>query len=184
MMHAFGAIGGWNPDRGTNMLDTGAFFYEVYETADNKQVSFGSIEPQFYRELLRLTGLADDVDGKGPTPAQMDRESWPAMKERLAAVIRTKSRDEWCRLMEGTDVCFAPVLTMAEAPHHPHNAHRATFAEVAGVVQPAPAPRFSRTPGAITSPPPHAGQHTGEGLGDWGFTEAEIAKLMDAGAIK
>jgi alpha-methylacyl-CoA racemase len=184
MMHGFGAIGGWSEERGTNLLDTGAFFYEVYETADAKQVSLGSIEPQFYRELLRLTGLADDVDGKGPLPAQMDRESWPAMKERLAAVIKTKSRDEWCRLMEGSDVCFAPVLTMAEAPHHPHNAHRETFVEVAGVAQPAPAPRFSRTPGAITSPPPHAGQHTAEALADWGFTEAEIAKLMDAGAIK
>jgi alpha-methylacyl-CoA racemase len=184
MIYGFNGIGGWNPERGTNLLDTGAWFYEVYETSDGKQVSFGSLEPQFYDELLRLTGLADDVDGKGPLPPQMDRATWPAMKERLAAVVRSKSRDEWCRLMEGTDVCFAPVLTAAEAPNHPHNAHRGTFAEVAGVVQPAPAPRFSRTPGAIGGPPPHAGQHTDEGLADWGFTEAEIAKLRDVGAVK
>ena len=106
------------------------------------------------------------------------------MKERLAAVVKTKTRDEWCALMEGTDVCFAPVLTAAEAPSHPHNAQRGTFTEVAGVVQPAPAPRFSRTPGAIDRPPPHAGQHTGEALADWGLPPDEIAKLREAGAVK
>jgi alpha-methylacyl-CoA racemase len=184
MIYALGAIGAWSPERGTNLLDTGAWFYEVYETADGQQVSFGSLEPQFYDELLRLTGLMDDVDGEDALPHQMDRESWPAMKQRLAAVIKSKSRDEWCRLMDGTDVCFAPVLTAAEAPRHPHNAHRGTFTEVAGVVQPAPAPRFSRTPGEIGRPPPHAGQHTDEGLADWGFTAAEIAKLREVGAVK
>jgi alpha-methylacyl-CoA racemase len=184
MMYGFRQLGMWSEERGTNLLDTGAWFYEVYETADGGHVAFGSIEPQFFSELVRLTGLADDVDGRGPLPRQMDRDSWPDMKERLAAVIRTKTRDEWCRLMEGTDVCFAPVLSPGEAPAHPHNVYRATFEEVAGVVQPAPAPRFSRTPGAIANPPPHAGQHTSEGLAAWGFADDEIVKLQEAGAIK
>jgi alpha-methylacyl-CoA racemase len=184
MIYALGSLGVWNPERGSNLLDTGAWFYEVYETADGQQVSFGSLEPQFYGELLRLTGLADDVDGQGPLPHQMDRESWPAMKQRLAAIVKSKSRDEWCLVMEGSDVCFAPVLGAAEAPGHPHNAQRGTFTEVAGVVQPAPAPRFSRTPGAIGRPPPHAGQHTDEALADWGFTAAEIAELRQVSAVK
>ena len=173
------ALGAWQDERGTNILDTGAWFYEVYQTADGEYVSFGSLEPQFFAELIRLTGLADEG-----LPEQMDRTTWPAMKDRLAAVIKTKTRDEWCQLMEGTDVCFAPVLGMAEAPSHPHNRHRGTFVDVAGVAQPAPAPRFSRTPGAIAMPPPHAGQHTIEVLGDWGFGEADVAKLLETGAIK
>ena len=173
------ALGAWQDERGTNILDTGAWFYEVYETADGEYVSFGSLEPQFFAELIRLTGLADEG-----LPEQMDRTTWPAMKDRLAAVIKTKTRDEWCQLMEGTDVCFAPVLGMAEAPSHPHNRHRGTFVDVAGVAQPAPAPRFSRTPGAIAMPPPHAGQHTIEVLGDWGFGEADVAKLLETGAVK
>jgi alpha-methylacyl-CoA racemase len=173
------AMGAWQDERGTNILDTGAWFYEVYETADGEYVSFGSLEPQFYAELIRLTGLADES-----LPEQMDRTTWPAMKDRLAAVIKTRTREEWCRIMDGTDVCFAPVLGMGETPSHPHIRHRATFVDVAGVAQPAPAPRFSRTPGAITMPPPHAGQHTVEVLTDWGFGEADVAKLMETGAIK
>jgi alpha-methylacyl-CoA racemase len=140
----------------------------------------GAIEPQFYAELLRLTGL----DGEEGLPHQMDRSQWPAMKERLRAVFKGKTRDEWCSIMEGSDVCFAPVLSLSEAPTHPHNVHRNTFVEVAGVVQPAPAPRFSRTPGAIARPPAHAGQHTDEALADWGFAEGDIAKLRETGAIK
>jgi alpha-methylacyl-CoA racemase len=178
MIHAFVAMGLWAEEPGTNILDTGAHFYDVYETADGKYVSIGSIEPQFYAELLRLSGL----EGQD-LPAQMDRSQWGTMKERLASVFRTKTRDEWCRIMEGTDVCFAPVLSMREAPGHPHNRHRQTFVEVAGVPQPAPAPRFSRTPGSIDSPPPHVGQHTGEALGDWGFSPEEVAKLREAGAV-
>ena len=175
---------GLHHERGTNMLDTGAWFYEVYETADGKFVAIGSIESQFCQELFRLTGLDRDVDGGGPLPRQMDRGSWPAMKERLAALIRTRTRDEWTAIMEGADACFAPVLDSSEAPRHAHNAHRGTFTEVAGTVQPAPAPRFSRTPGAIQSPPPHAGQHTTEGLAGWGFSDAEIAKLKEVGAVR
>jgi alpha-methylacyl-CoA racemase len=177
-IHSLRAIGIWGDERGTNLLDTGAHFYDVYETADHRYVSVGSIEPQFYAELLRLSGLADEE-----LPGQMDRSQWPALKEHVADVFRTKTRDEWCALMEGTDVCFAPVLSMAEAPEHPHNRHRATFVEVAGVPQPAPAPRFSRTPGRIEAPPPHFGQHTEEVLLEWGFPADDIEKLRQAGAV-
>ncbi len=178
MTHSFRAMGIWDDERGTNMLDTGAHFYDVYETADGKYVSIGSIEPQFYAELLRLTGLEDEE-----LPWQHDRAQWPAMKERLAAVFRTRTRDEWCALMEGTDVCFAPVLPIPEAVEHPHNVARGTFVEVAGITQPGPAPRFSRTTPAIASPPAHPGQHTDEVLAAAGFDADRIAKLREAGAI-
>ena len=180
MIHAFLAIGMWTDERGTNPLDGAAHYYDAYETADGRYVSIGSIEPQFYAELLRLTGLADDPDFAKPG----DRTRWPALKQRLAAVFRTRTRDEWCELMEGTDVCFAPVLTLTEAPRHPHNVARDTFVDIAGIPQPAPAPRFSRTPPAIQRPPAHNGQHTDEVLGDWGFTSAEIERLHEAGAVR
>jgi len=178
MTWSFRAMGMWDDERGTNMLDTGAHFYDTYETADAKYVSIGSIEPQFYAELLRLTGIE-----AGDLPYQHDKSQWPALKERFAEVFRQKTRDEWCELMEGTDVCFAPVLAMAEAPQHPHIAERATFTEVAGVTQPAPAPRFSRTPGTIERPPPHAGQHTDEVLTEWGVSPERIGELRSSGAI-
>lgn len=178
MTWSFKHMGIWSDERGTNMLDTGAHFYDTYETSDGRYVSIGSIEPQFYAELLRLTGL-DSED----LPRQMDKAAWPELKKRLAEVFRTKTRDEWCELMEHTDVCFAPVLAMDEAPSHPHIAHRGTFTEVAGLVQPAPAPRFSRTPGSIERPPAHAGQHTDEVLESWGFSPERIAALRDAKAI-
>ncbi len=178
MIWSFREMGMWKDERGTNMLDTGAHFYDTYETSDGKYVSIGSIEPQFYAELLRLTGM----DGED-LPSQHDRSQWPALKERFAAIFRTKTRDEWCELMEGTDVCFAPVLAMSEAPNHPHIAERGTFTEVAGVIQPAPSPRFSRTPGTIERPPPHAGQHTDEVLAEWGLSAERIAALHDGGAI-
>jgi alpha-methylacyl-CoA racemase len=171
-------LGFWKDERGTNMLDTGAHFYDVYETKDGKYVSIGSIEPQFYALLLKHTGLAGET-----LPAQFDRDQWPALKEKVAGIIRSKTRDEWCAIMENTDVCFAPVLSMSEAPSHPHNVARGTFTEVKGVVQPAPAPRFSRTPGAIQCPPAHPGQHTDEALADWGFSAADIAKLRESNAI-
>jgi alpha-methylacyl-CoA racemase len=179
MFHGFQAMGIWQPERGTNLLDSGAHFYDVYECADGGYVSIGSIEPQFYAELLRLTGL----DGED-LPHQHDRSQWPALKERLAAVFRERSRDEWCQVMEGTDVCFAPVLALDEAPDHPHMAARGTFTEVAGVRQPAPAPRFSRTSPAISRPPSHPGQHTDEVLAEWGFTPDEVGGLRAAGAVR
>jgi len=178
MTHSLRAMGIWNDERGTNMLDTGAHFYDVYETADGGYISIGSIEPQFYAELLRLTGLEDEA-----LPGQYDRAQWPALKERVAAVFRTKTRDEWCEIMEGTDVCFAPVLTIPEAVAHPHNVHRGTFVEVAGIPQPGPAPRFSRTEAAIARPPAHAGQHTEEILAEAGLDADRIAKLRETGAI-
>jgi len=172
------AMGIWTDRRGENLLDSGAHFYDVYETADNKYISIGSIEPKFYAELLRLTGL------EGSTlPGQLDRAKWPEMREVLRAVFKTKSRDEWCAIMEGTDVCFAPVLSMEEAPKHPHNKARETFVEIDGVIQPGPAPRFSRTKAEIQGPPAKPGQHTDAILADWGFTPEEIAKLRAVGAV-
>ena len=169
----------WTTERGTNLLDTGSHFYDVYETKDGEHVSIGSIEPQFYAELRRLAGL--DADEWG---AQMDRSQWPALKEKIAAVFKTKTRDEWNAIMEHTDVCYAPVLSLDEAPHHPHNVERGTFKTINGVVQPGPAPRFSRTPGEIQGPAAHAGQHTDDVLASFGFAASDVAKLREAGAVK
>ena len=141
MIWGFKANGIWSDDRGTNLLDTGAHMYDTYETSDGKWISIGSLEPQFYAELRRLAGLAEDKD----FDAQMDRKQWGPLKAKLTALFLSKTRDEWCALMEMTDVCFAPVLSMTEAPSHPHNAARGTFIEVGGVMQPAPAPRYSVT---------------------------------------
>ncbi|CAN5724036.1 CaiB/BaiF CoA-transferase family protein [soil metagenome] len=178
MIHSFQAMGIWSDNRGTNMLDTGAHYYDTYECADGGYVSIGSIEPQFYAELLRLTGLEGEE-----LPHQQDKTQWPDLKVRLEKVFKEKTRDEWCEVMEGSDVCFAPVLTMTEAAAHPHNVARGTFTEVAGITQPAPAPRFSRTPGEIRRPPPHAGQHSDELLAEIGYDEAKVAALRESGAI-
>jgi alpha-methylacyl-CoA racemase len=178
MMHGFRHLGAWSDERGTNLLDTGSHFYDTYETADGKYVSIGSIEPQFYEELLHLTGL-----GGEELPRRMDRSSWVLLAKRLTEIFKSKTRDEWCEIMEGTDVCFAPVLSMGEAYEHPHNVARGTFVEVAGKLQPGPAPRFSRTPAEISRPPSHAGQHTDEALAEWGFGSEEIARLREKKAI-
>lgn len=166
--------------RGVNTLDTGAHFYDVYECADGEYVSIGSLEPQFYAELLRLTGLADDAE----FAAQMDQSQWPRLKERLAEVFASRTRDEWCAVMEHTDVCFAPVLRMDEAARHPHNVARSTFVDVAGLTQPAPAPRFSRTVPAIDRPPAHDGQHTVAVLADWGLPGDRIDEVIASGGAK
>jgi alpha-methylacyl-CoA racemase len=163
---------------GTNLLDTGAHFYDVFECSDGKYVSLGSIEPQFYAELMQLTGLDGDAD----FAKQMDQSKWPELKERLKVVMKSKSRDEWCAIMEATDVCFAPVLTMSEAAQHPHNVERQTFVNVNGHMQPAPAPRFSRTTPEISRPSAHAGQHTEEVLREWGV--ANVDALLSSGAAK
>ena len=178
MMHSFKAMGMWG-DRGTNLLDTGAPFYDVFECADGEFISLGSIEPQFYSELLRITEI-DQSDN----PKQMDRAGWAEMKSKIGDAIKGKTRSEWEELMEGTDVCFAPVLSMDEAYEHPHNKQRNTFIEIAGVMQPAPAPRFSRTPASVSSPPPHAGQHTEEVLVGLGLTKDEILMLREQNIIK
>ncbi|MEL6324950.1 MAG: CaiB/BaiF CoA-transferase family protein [Pseudomonadota bacterium] len=164
MFFGMRAMGVWTDEREANLLDGGAHFYDTYECADGRWVSIGSIEPQFYALLLEKAGL-DDPDFS----AQMDRSKWPSLKEKLAAVIKTKTCDDWCAVMEGTDVCFAPVLSMAEAPDHPHNKARETFIEIDGVVQPAPAPRFSKTPGKVQGTAPGRGEHTDEILRDWGI---------------
>ncbi len=178
MMHGFAAMGMWNDERGTNLLDTGAHCYDVYETSDGKWVSIGSLEPQFYAELLRLLDL-DPAD----LPHQHDRSAWPELTEKFRGIFATRTRDQWCEVFEGTDVCFAPVLTMTEATEHPHNVERQTFVEVAGVTQPAPAPRFSRTPPSIERPPSHPGQHTDEALADWGVDADRLSTLRQSGVI-
>jgi alpha-methylacyl-CoA racemase len=177
-MRQIGAFDEEHP--GTNLLDSGAHFYDVYRCSDGRYISVGSIEPQFYAELLRLTGLADDLE----FAQQMDRTLWPVLKGRLETLFHTRTRDEWCALMEGTDVCFAPVLTMTEAARHPHNVARGTIVEVDGVAQPAPTPRFSRTAADQPTAPAHAGQHTREVLADWGLDEKEIEQLVQSGAVK
>jgi alpha-methylacyl-CoA racemase len=174
-MHASGM---WSDKRGENILDTGAHFYDVYETKDGQYVSIGSIEAKFYAELLKRSGLEGQE-----MPRQMDRKAWPDLKEKFSALFKAKTRDEWCKIMEGSDICFAPVLSMAEAPNHPHNQQRGTFVEVEGVVQPGPAPRFSRTPSKIQRPPAKPGEHTEEALREWGFSAAELDKLRGSGAI-
>jgi alpha-methylacyl-CoA racemase len=176
IIYGLKAMGMWQRQRGVNLLDTGAPFYDVYECADGNYISIGSLESQFYAELLQRTGLEHDAH-------QMDMSQWPAMREKLTAIFKAKTRDEWCAELEGSDVCFAPVLDMWEAHEHPHNVHRGTFPEIEGVVQPAPAPRFVRTPGGVRRPPCVPGQHTDEILRDWGFDEGDIAKLRETGAV-
>jgi alpha-methylacyl-CoA racemase len=178
MMQGLLAAGVWSEERGRNLLDGGAPFYDAYETADGRFVSVGALEPQFFAELARLVGLPDEE-----LSAHTDRERWPALRERLAAVFKGRTRDEWCATLEGTDACFAPVLSMAEAKNHPHHRARGSFVEMAGVVQPTPAPRFGRTPGRIERPPPRAAEHTDEALVDWGFARAEVDELRAGGAV-
>ena len=186
IFHGLAASGQWDVTRrAANLLDGGAPFYDVYETADSQWVSIGSIEPQFYAQLLELSGLEASYRDRGEElPHQMNKPEWGAMKDRLAEIFRTRTRDEWCEVMEGSDVCFAPVLTMSEATRHPHNVARGSFVDIAGIVQPAPAPRFSRTTAEVQRPPAHAGQHTDEILGDWlGLDGAGIAARRASGAV-
>jgi alpha-methylacyl-CoA racemase len=164
--------------RGENMLDTGAHFYDVYECADGGWISIGSIEPQFYAELVEKLGLDPDDFAD-----QHERSRWPELKEKVAAMVATKTRDEWDAILEGSDVCYAPVLTVSEAKEHPHHVARGTFVESGGIVQPGPAPRLSRTPGQIRRPPAHAGQHTDELLSELGLAADRIAALRAAGVV-
>ena len=178
MFWAMKSIGMFNENApGTNLLDTGAHFYDVFQCQDDKYISIGSIEPQFYALLLEKTGLTND-------PAftkQMDPSQWPILKAKLQDVIKQKTQAQWCEIMEGTDVCFAPVLTMTEATQHPHHIARNTFINIAGVTQPAPAPRFSRTSPETPTPPAHAGQHSTQILNEWGISN--INELLASGAV-
>jgi alpha-methylacyl-CoA racemase len=177
LFHGMRAEGLWSDVYGSNVLDLGAPFYNVYETADGRYVTIACGEPKFYAELLRLLGLENDL-----LDQQSDPESWPEGKERLAAVFKAKTRDEWCELLEGTDTCFAPVLGLWEAPEHPHNRNRQTFVEVDGVVQPAPAPRFSRTPTTVNSFA-GPGEAASGVLAEWGFSRQEVEALRRADVL-
>jgi alpha-methylacyl-CoA racemase len=172
-------VGFWKEERGTNLLDSGSHFYEVYETSDGKYISLGSIEPQFYAALLEALG-----EEATHFQNQFDMENWPAMKEQMTAIIKTKTRNQWDDIFDGTDACYAPVLAMSEARHHPHHKARGSFVEDdEGVWQPAPAPRFSRTRAELRGQAAELGQHTDEILNEFGFTEDEIAASYAAGAI-
>ena len=178
MFYTMSAVGAMHPERGTNLLDTGAHFYDTYETSDGEYISLGSIEPQFYALLVEKAGLdADEFS------AQMDQSRWPEYKDKLTAVFKTKTRDEWCEIMEGTDVCFAPVLSMTEAAEHPHNKQRGTFTELDGVLQPSPAPRFSRTEPELTHSSRYPGEDTRSVLAAAGFAETDVESLIQSGAV-
>ena len=174
-MHAAGIV---TDERGTNILDGGAHFYDTYETADSRYISIASIESKFYIELLELTGF-DDPDCQG----HRDKDAWPELGIKMAELIKTKTRDEWCEILEGSDICFAPVLNLAEAPKHPHNVARDTFVTVDCVVHPAPAPRFSRTPSKIQKGASVRGSDTLAVLAEWNFEASQISTWKEAGVI-
>ncbi|WGM39332.1 CaiB/BaiF CoA-transferase family protein [Caulobacter sp. NIBR1757] len=178
MFYGFKAMGAWQESRRSNLLDGGAHFYDTYQCADGKWISIGSIEPQFYALLLEKTGITDPQFQN-----QMDRSAWPELTQKLADVLKTKTQAEWCAIMDATDICFAPILDLDEAPKHPHNVARETFLTLDGVVQPAPAPRFSATPGKVQGPPPKIGSNNEDALGDWGFSAEAIKDLQASGAL-
>ena len=173
------AAGAWIEERESNRLDGGCHHYNVYETSDGHHICIGSNEPQFYKEMLATVGLGD-----AKLPAQTDRTQWPAMRAKLAAIFKTKTRAQWTELMEQKEICYAPVLSMSESMAHPQNVARGTFVTVDGVAQPGPAPRFTRTPSTITHGPAHAGQHSREVLADWGVDAGRIETLVASGAVK
>lgn len=179
MIWSLRAGGRWNDARGTNFLDTGAHFYDCYETADGKFISIAPVEPQFYADLIARLGLAEDSDFH----VQNDPRHWPALKDKLNALFRTRTRDEWCAVLEHTDACFAPVLSMAEAPAHPHNQTRGTFIEVDGITQPAPAPRYSGTPTALPVPLSQDAERLRAIWDNIGYTDAELEALRTAGVL-
>jgi len=168
------AMGMWTTDRYKNRLDGGAFYYGSYECADGKHISLGSLEPQFYALLLEKCGIEDKSFDE-----QLDQEAWPLKRQKMEAIFITKTRNQWCEILEGTDVCFAPVLDLEEAPDHPHNKERETFVNFEGITQPAPAPRFSRTQGTIQSSANLTGENSEEILEKWGFTNDQISNLRE-----
>jgi alpha-methylacyl-CoA racemase len=174
MFHGFLKVGQWDEVRGVNVLDSGAPWYDVYETQDGKYVSIGAIETKFYAELIERLGLAN-------LPPQHDREQWATLRAAFARAFKTRTRDEWCRVFEGADACFAPVLSFSEAVAHPQARARGSFVEVSSVKQPAPAPRFSRTPGEVRRAPPERGEGGAEALRDWGFAAQDVERLRSRG---
>ena len=178
-MYGMAAVGDYSHKRQDNILDGGAPFYRCYKTKDGKFISVASIEAKFYDLLLEKTGLSREEN----LPDQLDKSKWPEMHERFERIFKSKTQTEWCNIMEGSDVCFAPVLTFNEAPHHPHNKARGTFVDIEGIPQPNPAPRFSRTPGSIKGAAPDYGQNTREGLVEWGFQETEVQELIEHNVV-
>jgi alpha-methylacyl-CoA racemase len=178
MMFGMRANGTWTLERGANLLDGGAPFYRTYETADGRYVAVGAIEPEFYARLLEILGLSDV-----PPQSRLDRAAWPALRDRMAAVFRTRTCDEWCALFDGQETCFSPVLTMHEAVSHPHMAERRTFVTVDGVAQPSPAPRFDRTPAEPPRRPPAPGEHSRAVLADWGVEAATADSWLRSGVV-
>ncbi len=178
MFHEIRALSLWHDERGTNSMDTGAHYYNVYETSDGAFVSVGAMEPQFYRSFMTGLGFADE-----DIPPKDDQSQWESLKQRVAEIFRTRTRDEWLQTFDGTDACVTPVLSLGEAPDHPQNRQRATFVDVGGIVEPAPAPRFSRTPPPTPSPSPGPGIHATEALLGWGLTPDQIDHLVDDGVI-
>ena len=178
-MYGMAAVGDYSHKRQDNILDGGAPFYRCYKTKDGKFISVASIEAKFYDLLLEKTGLSRE----GNLPDQLDKSKWPEMHKRFERIFKSKTQNEWCNIMEGSDVCFAPVLTFNEAPHHPHNKARGTFVDIEGISQPNPAPRFSRTPGSIKGAAPDYGQNTREGLVEWGFQETEVQELIEHNVV-
>ncbi|MBK7474219.1 MAG: CoA transferase [Betaproteobacteria bacterium] len=176
MFHGLLAGGYWRDERGANVIDSGAPWYDTYRTRDGQYVAIGAIESKFYGELLERLGLADR-----PLPHQYDRARWPELRALFTAAFAAKTRDEWCAVFEGSDACFAPVLTFGEAREHPQSAARNGFVDVGGIAQPAPAPRFGRTPGAVTGAPPARGAGGREALGEWGFGPEEVERLVALG---
>jgi alpha-methylacyl-CoA racemase len=176
--HGLMAAGRWTERRGENLLDGGAPWYDTYTTQDGRHVAVGAIEPQFYGELLDRLGLAGE-----PLPAQHDRAGWPVLRARFAEIFASRTRDAWVAVFEGADACVAPVLSFSEARADPHNVARGTFVESEGIPQPAPAPRFSRTPGAIRNGPPERGAGGRAALRDWGFGDAELEELARLGVV-
>lgn len=179
VLYSLHSSGMWRKQRYANLLDGGAHFYDTYVCADGKFISVGALEPQFYRLLCEKLGVADDP----AFTVQNEASQWPELKTRMAALFAARTRDQWCELLEGTEACFAPVLDCDEAPAHPHNLARGTFIDVAGVIQPAPAPRFSRTPGHVSRPPPLRGEHSEEILLDWGLSQEQVEQLQRDGVI-
>ncbi|WP_319460967.1 CaiB/BaiF CoA-transferase family protein [Micromonospora sp. RTP1Z1] len=179
-IHALRRFGMWQDERGVNLLDGGAPFYDTYECADGRHLAVGALEPRFYDELVQLTGFPLPGD---EAPDRTDPANWPALREAWGRLFRTRTRDEWAELLAGSDACVAPVLDWREAPEHPHLAARGVFVEHDGVTQPAPAPRFSGTPTSVRRPPPQPGEHTDELLAEAGFDADRIAALRAEGAI-
>ena len=177
-LYGLRAAGAWQDERGSNVLDGGAPFYDTYGTADAKYVAVGALEPKFYAELLDRLGLA-----AAGLPGQYDRSGWPALRAAFIEAFIARTQAEWVEIFAGSDACVAPVVSPADAPAHPHNAARGTFTDVAGVIQPAPAPRFGRTPSAAPSPPVRPGANTDEVLADLGLTADEITALRDRGVV-